>query len=242
MQQLQGNLRHVVAEEQLADVQLMLSQQCSLDTGPFPSFGLSWSSLMLLSNIKSHHTCLKDLSARKWHRTIFHPLFSHSFLQQPNFVFLKISGKIFKRDVIISCGLNKTKKRKPSSKSDAFTWNMEIFAHNSPHCLSSILMRNGSLHFCYSELPLHKPRSSLRLSATLPGGICMWYPRTLQKKSPCRYSHTRTHKRLYNISSLNHQFSYIQHPEEYYVCYILHQKKKKRTNLWKCWKWGLLNF
>lgn len=118
-------------------------------------FSFLWPQLKQLGT-KSYNTCLKDLSTHK-RRRIFHLLFSHSFLK---FAFLKISGKIFIRDVI-SCGLKKKKQRKTNFKSDAFNRNMDIFAHYCPHCPSSSLMCNGSLHLFYSEIPLLQAQEQL---------------------------------------------------------------------------------
>lgn len=120
--------------------------------------------------------------------------------------------------------------RKPRSKSDAFTWNIEIFACNSPCCLYSSLKCNERLLLCYSELPLYKPRSRL-LSATLPRGICIWYLHTLQNQSPCHYSHTQKAVRYFQSASPALMYSASSSAISVIFC-----TKKKPQSL--CWEWG----
>lgn len=96
------NLQHIVAEEQVVDLQLKLSQECSLKLGPILALFTDLASAdctLLLSNFKSRHTCLGHLSKCKWHRTIFQP--HHTFISSTTNVYFHTHLRVKIQEIFI---------------------------------------------------------------------------------------------------------------------------------------------
>lgn len=163
--------------------------------------------MLLLSNFKSHHTCLGHLSKCKWHRTIFQP--HHTFISSTTNVYFHTYFRVKIQKRFLSFHMHK-RKRKPNS-----------CVILSPETWKYFLLMSHSvfLPVCYSQLPLQKPRSSL-LSMSLPvfvgSGITIGYRTNLLAVIPME-GHTKIlYIGLYKISSLNH-LSYIRHLVKYYI-------------------------